>query len=884
MIRAGIRRLFTLSLRRRERWEREVDDEIRLHLLLRAEQLVGTGRSPDDARQEAIRRFGAGPLSDTRTQLLTAARHREEHMRRREYLGELRQDVHFSLRALRRQPAWAAVTILTLALGIGATTAVFGVVSSLLLHPIPYPDASRVVSVDQQPTAGNTTGISVSVLPSSRIVRAWRDGSHSFEALEGYLDQGDMWIGVAGSAQVSVKGARVLPGFVPFTGQRPLIGRVFNDDEARSHAHVALIGEELWRSRYAATARVLGQSLTIDDSAYTIIGVLPAAARLPHPGLPAPQIWLPLDLHDDQSGMAVVGRLRSGVTIPNAARELDSIAARANVAHPTHLQFTTRIISPADLVHYHDTLVMLMAAVALVLLVACANVAHLQLTRGAARARELAVRTALGAGRTRLMRQLMTESLVVTGLGAIAGMGVAWLALRGIVALRPAALTELDAARVDATTLVITALLTVGSGVAFGLIGLLQSSRWSTQDALKEGSLASSPGRTGKRLRFVLVVGEMALSATLLIGATLLVRSVIHLLRTDLGFDPQGLYAIQLDFPMGRYPSPARRASFQNDLFARTVALPGVQSVAVAHVGPDGRAFSIGTLEVEGEPPVPSATTSFIDENGVSPNFFSTLRIPILEGTTFTDTSAAANQVIVNAGFAHRHWKPGAAIGHRIRVAFQGQGAWKSIVGVVADASPSGPSTEATAPILYMPPAVQGSVALYVRADPTASIARQLQQIARSADPMLHPTIVSLTESTWRSTAAPRFIMGLLAAFALLAVILASIGLYGVMAYGVAQETREIGIRVALGATHRLIGRRVLARGFVIAGTGALAGVVASHWATKLIEEHLYGVTRSDFMSSAAAVATLLAASLLASIVPARRALAVDPMTAIRAE
>ena len=804
-------------------------------------------------------------------------------MRRKEYLGELRQDGQFSLRALRRQPAWATVTIFTLALGIGATTAVFGVVSTLLLHPIPYPGASRVVSVDQQPTAGNATGISVSVLPNSRIVRAWRDGAHAFEALEGYLDQGDMWIGEANES-TPVKGARVMPGFVPFTGQRPLIGRMFTAGEARERAHVVLLGEALWRSRYAASTRALGEPLTIDDSVYTIIGVLPAVTRLPHPGRPAPDVWLPLDVHNDDIGIALVGRLRPGVSIPTAARELDSIAARANAAHPTHVQFATRIISPAQLVHFHDTLIMLVAAVGLVLLVACANVAHLQLTRGASRMREFAIRTALGAGRARLMRQLLTESMVVTGLGAIAGMAVAWLALRRIIALRPGALSELDAARVDGTTLAMTALLTVASGIVFGAIGFLQSARSSTHDALKEGSLATSHGRAAKRLRFVLVAGEMALSATLLVAAILLVRSVIHLVRTDLGFDPKGLYAIDVDVPTGRY-SPQRRAAFQGELAMRMRAVPGVQTVATAQVGPDGRAFSIGTLEVQGEAAAANAATSFIDVNGVSPNYFSTLRISIVQGTTFTDTSSAASQVIVNAGFARKHWgAPGAAVGHRIRVAFQGQGRWRTIVGVAGDASPSGPLSEPTAPILYGPPGGDGSLALYVRAAPSIDVAKQLQAIARSADPRLHPTIESLSESTWRATAAPRFIMGLLAAFALLAVLLASVGLYGVMAYGVAQETREIGIRVALGATHTEIGRRILVRGLVLAGTGAAAGVVASHWATTLIEEQLYGVTRSDLLSSGAAIVVLLIAAFLASIVPTRRALAVDPMTAIRAE
>jgi predicted permease len=881
MIRGNVRRLFQLALRRRDRWEREVEDEIKLHLTLRAEQLMAEGRSADEAYAEAARRFG--PLGESRARLLEAARHRERTMSRTEYLSDLEQDLRFAVRTLRRQRAWAAVTVLTLALGIGATTAVFSVVSSLLLHPVPYPAADRVVFVDQQPSMGNKTGMSISVLPAAPIVRAWLASNHSFEALEGYLDGGDGWLGGRGDDADRVQVARAVPTFNRVTGVTPIIGRMFTDAEAAGRAHVAVIGEGLWRTRFGGEPSVLGKTIVVDDSSYSIVGVLPAAARLPRPGSVPPDVWLPLDLHNDQIGVSLVGRLRPGVTIAQARTELDSIYVRART-HATKLQFTTRIISPAKLVHFRDTLLMLAVAVAVVLLVSCANVAHLQLSRAASRGRELAIRASLGAGRRRLLRQLLTESVVLSLVGGAAGVLVGWLGLHAIIARRPSALSELSAAHLDATTLALTLLVTIACGIAFGLVGAIQLGRQSTHEALKAGATNMSRGGSASRLRAVLVVSEMALSATLLVGATMLVRSVVLRQHADLGFDPTGLYAVSVDFP-NRYATEAARSGFSADAEARIRALPSVRSVAVANVGPTGRGFAIGGLEVQGEAPPPLGETSFIDRSEVTPSFFSTLGIRLVEGTTFTDTSAAANQIIVNEGFARKHWPRGSAVGHRIRVAFNGQGTWKTIVGVAADASPSGPNGDMAAPMLYVPYGDNGSTAIYFRASGRGdNVAQLARSVVRSIDPSLHPTIVSVTDALHDATAAPRFIMTVLSAFTVLALVLASIGLYGVMAHAVAQQTREIGIRVALGASRGRIARDVIGRGVAFAIVGAALGLVVSHWGTKLIQNQLYGVPPTDTLSLVAGGVALIGAALVACIVPTRRALDVDPMTAIRAE
>ena len=887
MIRGDIRRAFRLALRRRDRWEHEVEDEIKLHLTLRAEHLMAQGASPDDAYREAVRRFG--PLTESRARLLEAARHRERQMQRTEWLSDLRQDVVFALRTLGRQKGWTAITILTLALGIGATTAVFSVVSSLLLHAVPYPGADRVMTVEQQPMAGNNTGMRVSITPQQRYVAAWRAGSHTFDALEPYRSS-TAALRTAGEP-VQINAAWILPSFTQFAAQRPIIGRVFSADEMSSRAHVALLAEDLWRSRYGGVDGVLGQIVTIDDSTYTIIGVMPAALRLPVLRNGATDVWLPLDMSNRNLGLRVVGRLHPGATMTAATRELDELARRSDAtpgATGTQL-FKARIVSPADQLSFHDSLILLTGAVALVLLVACANVAHLLLARAATRHRELAVRAALGAGRARIFRQLLTESLVLAFAGATAGVLFGWVGLKVLVGFRPAQLAELSVARLDMTTLIVSAALATVSGIVFGVIGALQSSRHSTNEALKAGSGATSHSRRHDRLRSLLVISEMALSATLIVGATLLVRSVINMQHTDLGFDPKGLYAIDVNLPKARYATPAARTAFLTEVENRLRTLKGIRDVAVTAVAPGARSFNIGVLEVEGEPPTnTSGATSFIDANGVEPGWFKMMGVPIVEGSTFTDTTKAASQVILNAGFARAHWPEGAraALGHRVRVAYQGRGEWLTVVGVAANVSTSGPGSKSSAPMLYSPVGDLGSGgAVMIRTTGAADIVTPVRALIRSIDPQMSmPTIESVEQTLSGSIAGPRFTMFLLTVFTLVALVLAAIGLYGVMAYSVTQRTREIGIRMALGATQRSIARAVVARGVVLALIGAALGLGGAYWGTRLLTDMLYGVARLDVASFAIGAVVLLAAAVAACVVPTRRALAVDPITAIRAD
>ena len=885
MIRNGIQRAFNLAIRRRDRWQHDVEEEIKLHLSLRAEQLMTRGASPTDAYAEAVRRFG--PLSESRARMIDAARYREQRMQRTEYLAQLQQDVSFAFRSLRRQKGWTAVTVFTLALGIGATTAVFSVVSSLILHAISYPNADRVVIVDQQPTQGNNTGLHVSITPSTAIVNGWRSRTRSFEALEPYRSQGLLL--KTDDDPIPVRATMILPSFLTFTGSRPITGRIFSAQEIETKAPVALLAEGTWRERYGSDAAVVGKTITLGDTTFTIIGVLPADLRLPGLGRDRVDVWLPLDLRNLDQGMSVLGRLRPGATIPAAARELDAITMEVDGASKAAPNFVSQIRRPSELIDFRDSLLMLAGAVALVLLVACANVAHLMIARASSRERELAVRAALGAGQARLFRQLLTESLMLSLAGAAAGIILGWFGLKAIIALRPPQMSELVAVRLDATTLGIAVVVGMLSGVVFGVVAAFQAGKRSPQETLKAGALSTSQGRGQGRMRSVLVVSEMALTATLIIGATLLVRTVMNLQRANLGFEPKQLYWVSLSLPEKQFATPASRTAFYTELMARLRTVPHVRELALTSVAVGSRNFSVGNFEVQGETPTTSGSgTSFIDVNRIDEHYLKLMRIPLVEGTLFTDTSDAANQVIINAAFARAHWGPGGALGKRVRVAFKGDAAapWQTIVGVAGDAQTTGADISSSAPYLYSPLTAPGrQTTIMLRTDASVDLAARLRQLTKSINPRVPaPKVQSVEGYVARTIAKPRFTMTLLTTFTFLGLVLAAVGLYGVMAYSVAQRTREIGIRIALGATQQRIANSVVRRGVVLALTGAVIGLVAAFYGTRLMSELLYGVAPLDFVSFATGAVVLIVTAVLACVVPTRRALAVDPIRAIRAD
>jgi len=875
MIRAGIRRAFHLAIGERRRWERDVEDEIKLHLALRVEQLIERGMPPDDAYREAIRRFG--PLTESRARLVDAARHREQHMRRTEYFADLRQDLSFALRTLRRQKGWTVVTMLTLALGIGATTAVFSVASSLIIRAVPYPHGDRVVLVYQQTSAGNSI-----VAPGAPVIHAWQTGSRSFEQIEGYLPGQSKMNTEADTGSVNT--VRIEPTFLTFAGVQPIAGRSFNDEDLATGGHVVLLSEAFWRNRLGGRRDVIGRPINLGGSIVTVVGVVPAELRLPQAAAVRPDLWLPLDLRNGGGvprgpiPLQVVGRLRPGVAPATAARELDSLFARA-AGITGKLPVLAAVIPPAKHLSFYEPVVMLTFAVGLVLLVACANVAHLVMARSIGRRREFAIRTALGAGRGRVLRQLLTESLLLVVGGTTAGVLVGWVGMTLIINLRPPTLPELGAVRLNSTTLGLAALLAAGTAIVFGLIGAAHARRVPTNDALKNTS-ANASGARRVRARTMLVVSEMAFSATLIVGATMLLRSVINLQNADLGFQPRGLYSLSVSGTTGRYASGSERGLLTRTVMTRLAEKPGVQSVGLEGNPPSIWTFTIANLEIEGEAVLP---VGVINRNRVGSSYWQTMGMRVLQGTTFTDTTGVGQQVIVNANYARTQWPDGSAVGRRIRIRVTGAEPWLTIAGVVADALTEGAGAASTTPVLYTPAADSSAFTILIRttgADPVAP----LRAVVQSIDPQLTPTFRSIEAQVSESIVAPRFIMLLLSSFTVLALALAAIGLHGVMSYGVAERTREIGIRVALGATRGRVARMVITGGVAAAVIGSVVGAIAAVWGTNLIRTQLYGIEKLDPLSYVAAFVVLFATAVVACVMPMRRALAVDPMMAIRAD
>jgi putative ABC transport system permease protein len=861
----------------------DLDDELRFHIDMRIRDYVARGLSESEARAATAQRLGDMALA--RDACVTITTRRERRMTRTQFFDALRQDVTFALRSLNRQKVWTLVAVVTLALGIGANTAMFSVVNHLLLNPLPYPNATRIVIVSQSPSqSGNTGGFSVSMVPMGRMVAGWVRDTRAFEQLQPYLTR-DVTIQRGRESPRVVPGAEVLPSFAAFAGKRPLIGRVFTDAEARGEATVGMISEGLWRSQFGADRSIIGQSISVNEKPLTIVGVLPGGVALPRTDA-AIDVWLPLDLERrDDDGLFVLGRLPAGVDPVVAAAELDSIASRNEARIGRDYRFRTVLGRPADEVRFQEALVMLTLAVAVVLLIACANVAHLLLSRAATRQREMAVRVALGAATGRLFRQLLTESLLLSAAGCFVGLGIGWLGLRVLIAARPESLSQLSAAKIDGMTLLVATLLMFATAIVFGLVGAVQAARQSTNDSLKAGSASSSATRSRGRARSMLVVSEMALSMLLLVGAVLLLKSVARLQGRDAGFDTRGLYALTVHLPNARYKELPASAAFLTELAQRARTVPGVVGVTQASAGPMGMSFAVGALQVEGQPEPPAGTTQFIPYNGVDAGYFTLMGIPIVRGTTFTDTSTAAGQVIVNEGFARKHWPGQSAVGKRLRIMYSGKGEWQTVVGIAGDALTAGLAENASDPLLYKPGTGVFRPQLLLRTTNEAASLPAIARIATSLDDRIPPPeMKSVALTMQKSIGRQRFTMFLLLTFTVVAVGLAAVGLYGVLAYNVAQRSREIGIRVALGASRSRVARSILGHGLLLGAIGAVVGLVGARWGVRVVAKLLFGVQQTDAGAFALGAAVLMLIAALACLVPVRRALSVDPLIAIKAD
>jgi len=863
------------------RVDADVDDELAFHLEMRVRDYVARGMSERDACAAASRRLGN--LRGARAACLTIGQRRTRRMTRVQTIDALIQDARYAMRTLGRQLGWTSVSILTLALGIGASTAVFSVVNSLVLHPLAYAHADRIVVISRLDPKNH-----LALSPSTTIIDAWQQQSHAFERIEAYA-RNDMTLTGLGEATV-VHTSAVDSDFVKFTGIPMLRGRAFLPSETHKlGARVALISEQLWRDRFGGVDEVLGKSVRLDDKPFTIVGVTRGSFQIPTWGESRTDVWLPLGF-DTIYAVNDVARLRPGQDDAAVVKELDAITARSNAKElGSTKNFVAQLQRPGDMIVFRSSLFLLSGAVAMLLLVACANVSHLLLARGATREREIAIRVALGAGRGRLIRQLLTESLMLAAVGCAAGIVISLGGVKALLALRPPSLPQLALTHLDGRALAVAMIVSVITGIAFGVTAVFQAIRRTTADSLRDGAANGSAGSRNSRLRSFLVVTEMAVSALLLVGAVLLVRTVLKLQNVDPGFNAADLYSMKIDLPQSRYRTNAAIRGFAAQVLEQARTIPGVTDAVLAANTPPQVGFMIGSLEAENVPAI-TGSRPFMAVNTVDSGYFHLLGAK-LRGANFDAGSAQRNEIIINEALATSFWPGQEALGKRIRLkpasGKSDEHQWMRVIGIAPNIAVLALGADHAEPMIYYPPSESGwsMSTLAVRVKPGTDPTAALRAIVPRIDPRLAPPPVRTVQSQLAETvSSQQFTMTLLAVFASLAVLLSAIGLYGVISYVVTQRRREIGIRIALGATPRMVARAVVARGLVLSTLGLALGLVASVWATKLIKSSLFGVTGTDPLAYTATAALLLTISVLACLVPMRRAMAVDPVIAMRGE
>lgn len=794
-------------------------------------------------------------------------------------------DLRHAARGLAKQPAFTAIVVLTLALGIGANCAIFSVVNAVLLRPLPYANPEELVAVyEERVSLARERG---HVSPPDFI--DWRAQNAVFKNIAAYtpasLNRTD------GDEPERLVGALVSADLFPALGVSAAVGRTFVPEEDRPNAErVAVIGHELWQKRFGADRSVVGKAVTLNANSYEVIGVMPRGFEFPDKNT---EVWLPLAI-DPVTGnramhsLKVVARLKDGVTLQRAEAEMRTIASRleqvheVNTGHSVNLfPLHSEVVGPV-----RAPLLILIGAVAFVLLIACVNVANLLLVRAAARQKEIAIRTALGASRSRIVRQFLAESLLLSLLGGAVGLLLATWGTDLLVAISPADTPRLSEISTDRTVLVFTLLVSLLPGLAFGLLPALQFCRPAISEGLKEGGRTGASDASSGRIRSGLVVTEVALALVLLVGAGLLLKSFIRLRETNPGLDPKGVLTAQVLLPRAKYREPQQQAAFTRDVIERLQALPGVQLAGATVSLPLGELPASRYFSIEGRPPTRPGEGANAHFDLATPDFFRALGIPLRRGRHFDprDGIGAPEVAIINEALAQKFFPDEDAIGKRIQI---GDGSWHTIVGVVGNVRQTSLDQEAAPEFYYS--LLQdpiGFMALVVRTsrDPQ-SLATDLRTAVRAVDPDQPIFGVKTMEEVIIGSVAPRRLtMVLLGTFAALAIVLAAIGIYGVISYMVAQRTHEIGVRMALGAQNSDLLRLILGHGMFLTGIGMAIGLVASFALTRVLSTLLFGVNSND-PSTYLAVSLLLAAvAFVAGYIPGRQATQVDPLVALRAE
>jgi putative ABC transport system permease protein len=868
------------GLLRKEELDQSLADELAFHLEKQVEQNLAAGMPPEEARHAALRTFGG----------VEQVKERCRDVRRVGYLENFAQDVRYGLRQFRRAPGFTLVAVLTLALGVGANTAIFSVVDAVLLRPLPYKDPSSLVwATERFPfNHGGSNVVSPDYI-------GWQDRNQVFEQIGAFGGtSGANLTGVDQPARVSVTSVTV--GLFPMLGVQPIAGRMFLPAEGKQgRDHVALLNETLWRSQFGADPHILGKTIKLDDAAYTVVGITPANLRSP-----TADVWTPMALDSEvfspQSPrwfiLTVVGRLKRGVDIANAQADLQVVTKQMSREYPPQAA-KFRENARVEVIPLHDLLVrdvrplllILPGAAGFVLLIACVNVANLVLSRGVVRSREMAVRSALGARRGRLVRQLLTECLLLAvsggALGCLAGF---W----GTDFLRQLIPSRLPSdVHLDLRVLAFSAAIAVASVLAFGFIPALMASRTGASEALKEGSSGAGTLPATHRLRSLMSAAEIALSLIMLAGAGLMARSFLRLTEVELGFDPHGLLMATVARPDVANQDSQQFGSFFRDALERVQHLPGVKEAAVVEQYPLGPP-SNGTLRLGVQGREVGRLPKVVLITAVSPDYFHVMRMRVLAGRTFDggDAQGTPNVAIVTESLAQMVFAGRSTLGQR--VSFGSDPApWREVVGVVADAR-NDTLEEEPAPEIYVPylqqPPFRMTFAVRTEAEPQSLTAAVRKAVAGIDKNQPLSEAATMDEIIGRSVAPRRFRMLLLGLFALLALVLAAVGTYGVIAYTCNQRTHEFGVRLALGAEQGDILKLVVRQGIMLALIGVGVGIGGAYALTRFMASLLYGVKPTDPLTFTAVSLVLMIVTVLASYLPARRAMKVDPMVALRHE
>jgi predicted permease len=871
---------------RNEPRDLEFQTEIQEHVRLLTERYRGQGMTPEAAMLAARRQFGNTALleEDRRNIQMFPA------------IESLRADLTYALRMLRKNRGFAATAVGTLALGIGANAAIFSVCNAVLFKPLPYAEPSRIVTLWER----QRDGAFGSVAPANFV--DWRDASRSFSGMAAVRESSFAPNFIVGGQREASRlaGGQVSSTFFSVLGTRFMLGRSFLPEEDQpGQDRVAILSHAAWRERFGADRDIAGKAITLNDERYTVVGVLPAGFQFGSTAADfqassQPDIWVPIALDPQrlQRGshtLRVIARLAPDMTLAQAQSELDVIAANLARLYPNHnrdIGIASVSLPQRVTATVRAPLEMLLGAVGLVLLIACANVANLLLSRAAARQTEMAVRVALGASRGRLAQQLLTESLLLAAIGGIAGFLLALAVTAALAPHLPPDLSRAAGMAGDARMLVFTAMISLATGILFGLGPLVGTGRTSAGESLKQSHRVSSAAHS--RLRDGLAVAQISIAIILLIGAGLMAKSLRALTHVAPGFRSDSILTARLSLPRSRYPDNRRIAAFERELLETLSRKPGVQSAGLATYLPLSGLDNGWSFVIEGRPPLPVGTYNMAKYRPASVGYFETIGIPLLRGRSFAsaDTAHSPWVTVINESMAREYWGGQDPIGRRLQF---GAETWRTVIGVVGDVRHEGLDVE-TKPEMYVPieqaPNTESSPTIVLRTalDTDAAAAELREAVAAIDRAMPVDRIQTMEQLVSGSVAQPRFRTVILAAFSMLALVMASIGIYGVMNYLVIQRTREFGIRMSMGATRSDVLQLVLGRAAALICAGTCLGIAGSVGLVRLIATLLFGTAPLDPLTFAAAPALLAAVALAASYLPAWRAARVDPIVALRYE